>query len=185
MYCWVEPCVHHRWGGAGVTCERAPVGGGVSGSTHTYGDLLFRFLPSYWPVNGKCVKKTCLIRTGSTVKSCIPDCKHSDYTMKALNNKTNQKKKGPRIRYCSCNQGKTCIRLLERKIWRRNGTAWACMASKETGSLNEVTADGKSSRSSEVYRAALSVRKILQNQQDDASFGDKVPESYPRVSKGE
>lgn len=86
-------CPSSLGGGAGITCERAPVGGGVSGSTHTYGDLLFRFLPSYWSVNGKCVKKTCLIRTGSTVKSCIPDCKHSDYTMKALNNKTNQKKK--------------------------------------------------------------------------------------------
>lgn len=59
------------------------------------------------------------------------------------------------------------------------------MASKETGSLNEVTADGKSSRSSEVYRATLSVRKILQKQQDDASFGDKLPESDPRVAKGE
>lgn len=55
------------------------------------------------------------------------------------------------------------------------------MASKETGSLNEVTADGKSSRRAEVYRATLSVRKIPQNQQDDASFGDNVPESYPRV----
>lgn len=54
------------------------------------------------------------------------------------------------------------------------------MASKEAGSLNEVTADGKSSRSSKVFRATLSVRKILQNQQADASFGDKVPESYGR-----
>lgn len=127
----------------------------------------------------------------STIKRCILDCKHSDYNvMKALKERltspdNNTRKTSPGIRYCRCNQEKTCIRLLERKIWRRNGTAWACMASKETGSLNEVTADGKSSRSSEVYRAALSVRKILQNQQDDASFGDKVPESYPRGSKGE
>lgn len=46
----------------------------------------------------------------------------------------------------------------KRKIWRSNGTAWACMAPKETGLLNEVAADRKSSGSSEVYRAALSVR---------------------------
>lgn len=91
-------------------------------------------------------------------------------------------KKSLGIRSCRCNQYKTCIRLLERKIWRRNGTAWACMASKDTGSLNEVAADGKSSKSSEAYRAALSVRKILQNHQDDASFQKVTPE-FPKVSK--
>lgn len=47
------------------------------------------------------------------------------------------------------------------------------MAPKETGLLNEVTADRKSSRTSEVYRAALSVPF----QPDSASFGGKDPES--------
>lgn len=47
------------------------------------------------------------------------------------------------------------------------------MASKETGLLNEVTADRKSSRTSEVDRAALS----LPFRPDSASFGGKDPES--------
>lgn len=55
------------------------------------------------------------------------------------------------------------------------------MTSKETGLLNEVTADRKSSRTSEVYRAALSVPF----QPNSASFGGKDPESLPRLSKGE
>lgn len=100
--------------------------------------------------------------------------------MTSPDNKTKQKKI-PGIRYCRCIQEKTCFRFLDRKIWRRNGTAWAYMASKETGSLNEVAANGKSSRRAKVYRAALSVRKILQNQQVDTSFGNNVPKSYPRV----